>query len=143
MTINMILADKGTEVLSIDSSNTLAEAISVLSRRSVGILVATGPDEPLAGVISERDVVRAIDKHGAGVLDQPVSAFMSTELVTVSRETTVVEAMEIMTEKRIRHLPVMEGGKLCGLVSIGDVVKRRIMDTEAEAEALKSYIVAG
>ena len=143
MNVKMILGDKGTDVLTIDSSNKLSDAIAVLENRSVGILVTTSPEEPMAGVISERDVVRALSNHGALALERPISDFMSSNPVTITNQTTVVEAMAIMTEKRIRHLPVIDEGKICGLVSIGDVVKRRIIDTEAEAEALKSYIVAG
>mgnify|MGYP000499614233 CR=1 FL=1 len=124
-------------------SNKLSDAIAVLENRSVGILVTTSPEEPMAGVIFEREVGGALFYHWASPPGKPPSDFMTTYPVTLTNETTVVEAMEIMTEKRIRHLPVIDEGKICGLVSIGDVVKRRIMDTEAEAEALKSYIVTG
>ena len=143
MNMRSILAHKGAEVLSVDSACKVAEAIDVLERRGVGCLVISKPDNPLAGIFSERDLVRAMHEKGAMALDFKVRDFMTEDLVTVKMDTTVVEAMEIMTTQRLRHLPVMEKNKLCGLVSIGDVVKKRIQDTELEAQALKSYIVAG
>jgi len=143
MTIASILAEKGAEVLTLDGNCTLAEAINVLERRRIGALIVSLPDKPLAGVFSERDVVRALSTHGGDVLDAPVTEHMSRKVMTVTPEVSVVEAMEIMTQKRVRHLPVLEDGKLCGIVSIGDVVKRRISMTEAEAEALKNYITTG
>ncbi|MDD9841811.1 MAG: CBS domain-containing protein [Alphaproteobacteria bacterium] len=143
MTIASILAEKGATVLTLDGNCTLAEAINVLERRRIGALIVSLPDKPLAGVFSERDVVRALSTHGGDVLDVPVTEHMSRKVTTVTPEVSVAEAMEIMTQKRVRHLPVLEDGKLCGIVSIGDVVKRRISMTEAEAEALKNYITTG
>lgn len=143
MTVGLILAEKGTDVITIDGGCTLAEAVQVLGNRRVGALMVTLDGNPVAGMLSERDIVCALSTHDASVLDDMISEYMTRKIITIGMKTTVIEAMEIMTEKRVRHLPVIEDGKLRGLVSIGDIVKRRISDSEAEAEALKEYITTG
>ncbi len=129
--------------MTIDGNRLLSDAITVFEKESVGALVVTFPDQPLAGMLSERDMVRALYAKGGSALDEKISAYMNQNIITISPETTIVQAMEIMTEKRVRHLPVLQKGSLVGLVSIGDVVKKRISLSEAEAEALKNYIVSG
>lgn len=143
MNVKAILDDKGAGILTIDGNRLLSDAITVFEKESVGALVVTFPDQPLAGMLSERDMVRALYAKGGSALDEKISAYMNQNIITISPETTIVEAMEIMTEKRVRHLPVLQKGSLAGLVSIGDVVKKRISLSEAEAEALKNYIVSG
>ncbi|MGC6511184.1 MAG: CBS domain-containing protein [Parvibaculales bacterium] len=143
MTVKSILDEKGAGILSIGSDRTLLEAVKVLEKEGVGALVVSSPEKALAGIISERDVVRGLCQNGQGVLQDTVAEHMTSQVITIAPEKSVVEAMEIMTEKRIRHLPVMQEGALIGLISIGDVVKRRISMTEAEAQALKEYISTG
>ncbi len=143
MNVKAILDDKGAGILTIDGNRLLSDAITVFEKESVGALVVTFPDQPLAGMLSERDMVRALYAKGGSALDEKISAYMNQNIITISPETTIVQAMEIMTEKRVRHLPVLQKGSLVGLVSIGDVVKKRISLSEAEAEALKNYIVSG
>ena len=143
MTVKSILDEKGAGILSIGSDRTLLEAVKVLEKEGVGALVVSSPEKALAGIISERDVVRGLCQNGQGVLQDAVAEHMTSQVITIAPENSVVEAMEIMTEKRIRHLPVTQEGALIGLISIGDVVKRRISMTEAEAQALKEYISTG
>ncbi|MGC6476433.1 MAG: CBS domain-containing protein [Parvibaculales bacterium] len=143
MNVKAILDDKGAGILTIDGNRLLSDAVTVFEKESVGALVVTFPDQPLAGMLSERDLVRALYAKGGSALDEKISSYMSENVITISPETTIVEAMEIMTEKRVRHIPVLQKGSLAGLVSIGDVVKKRISLSEAEAEALKNYIVSG
>ena len=143
MRINDIIEDKGANVTTMDAQATLQEAIVVLENESIRSLIITSEQNPLAGILSERDIVRAVSKGGAGALRSPIRDFMTAKMVTVTRETTILEAMEIMTKNRIRHLPVVEEGQLCGIVSIGDVVKHRIQEAENEAEALIGYITSG
>lgn len=140
MTVGSILAEKGGDIITIDGDQTLTQAITVLETRRVGALLIAHKDNPVAGILSERDIVRALSKRGAAALDGTVAEYMTSGVITVTLESTLVEAMEIMTQKRIRHLPVLEDGRVRGLVSIGDVVKRRIRTTEEQAAALKEYI---
>ncbi len=143
MTVGLILDEKGADVMSIDGVSTLSDAVKMLESKRVGALIVVDKGNPVAGMLSERDIIRALSTKGAGVLKKPVADFMTRKVITIAPETPVVEAMEIMTEKRVRHLPVLDGGKLRGLVSIGDVVKRRLSATEAEAQAMKEYISTG
>ncbi|MEM8800086.1 MAG: CBS domain-containing protein [Pseudomonadota bacterium] len=142
MRIARILDDKGGDIVSIAPDITVVEASKTLTEKRIGALLVTDPNGNISGVVSERDIVRTIAKRGREILDQPVSAIMTADVVTCSPQNTVVEAMGMMTRRRIRHLPVMNGGKLVGMVSIGDLVKYRIQETEFEAEALKEYIAA-
>jgi CBS domain-containing protein len=139
MTIASILLDKGHAVVTIDAAARLGDAVAVLAERGIGaLLVLRGGD--VAGVLSERDIVRALARYGAAVLDSPVEAVMSAPVVTVGPTDSVECAMALMTERRFRHLPVVESGALVGIVSIGDLVKRQIEDVCREAAALKDYI---
>jgi CBS domain-containing protein len=97
-------------------------------------------DRPVTGIISERDIVRAVAMHGAKALDEPVSRFMTEKVVTCTGETSINDVMELMTQQKFRHIPVVESGRLSGIVSIGDVVKLRLEEVEAETQAIKEYI---
>lgn len=140
MNVARILAQKGADVITIASTASLREACDVLSEQRIGAVVVAGKDGSVAGVFSERDVVRAISRDGADVLDQPVSSVMTRALITAAPSTSINALMELMTEKRVRHIIIMDEGRLAGFVSIGDVVKRKIETAEAEAGALKAYI---
>ena len=139
MTVCAILTAKGHQVVSVEPDVKLAAAVKLLSERRIGsVLVMSGTR--IDGILSERDVVRALDERGAAALDEPVSAAMTRKVVSCRLSDTVTHLMEIMTSERFRHLPVVEDDRLVGLVSIGDVVKLRLQEYEAEQEALRDYI---
>lgn len=140
MTVAHILASKPFEIISKHPSATLLEVSELLAERRIGAILLLNEDESIAGIISERDVVRALSRHGAGAVELTADAFMTRELITCRPEDTTNEVMSIMTEGRVRHLPVMSDGKLAGFISIGDVVKHRIAEVEQEAEEMKRYI---
>ena len=139
MTIQAILADKGREVATIGAGHSVSEVVAKLGERRIGALPVVG-DGQILGIISERDVIYCLRDHGAEVLDWPVSRVMTSPAITAEPGTPVLSALALMTERRIRHLPVAEGGRLIGIVSIGDLVKFRMDRIEAEAEAMRSYI---
>lgn len=143
MTIQSILNDKGAGVIAIDAGQTVAQAIKVMDKKQIGALVVTGVDDGCQGIFTERDVMRALAQGGAGILEEPVAKHMTERPQSIVPQTGVDEAMEMMTERRFRHLPVMENGALCGIVSIGDLVNFRIHQSEMEADALKQYIATG
>lgn len=142
MTIDQILNDKGTEIISVKSTETLLEAAKVLDVKRIGAVVALDEDGGIVGVLSERDIVRLMAREGTVALGMKVGEAMTRNVITVESTTTVDDALQLMTERRVRHLPVLRGGKLSGFVSIGDLVKWKIAETEAEAEAMKSYLSA-
>jgi CBS domain-containing protein len=139
MTVSAILDLKGHHVVTVHPDIALAEAIRVLTDRAIGAVVVL-TDNGIEGILSERDVVHALGSRGAAALDAPVSQVMTRKVVTCRRADTVAGLMEVMTEQKFRHLPVVEHGLLVGLVSIGDVVKWRVGEYEAEQEALRDYI---
>jgi CBS domain-containing protein len=139
MTIQAILAGKGSGVSTVSRDQSVREAVALLGERRIGALpVVDG--ETVTGIMSERDVIYCLRDHGSEVLDWPVERVMTAPAVTVDDSTPVLSALAMMTERRIRHLPVVAGGRLCGIVSIGDLVKYRIEKIEQEAEAMRSYI---
>ena len=140
MLVSHILRDKGRDVLAIGPDATLAEAAGVLTKHRIGALVVRGDDGALVGVLSERDIVRAVAEDGAAALTLPVSERMTREVATCEETDTIEEIMETMTRCRFRHMPVIGGDAIVGIVSIGDVVKTRIAETMREAQALKEYI---
>ena len=142
MLVAEILKDKGDAVYSIGPDLTLAEACGELDRLRVGALMVCD-DDRVVGVLSERDVVRAVSSDGQAALDRPVSAFMTSEVVFAAPAETVAILMSRMTDRRIRHLPVLREGRLAGVISIGDVVKCQIAEATQEAESLRTYIAAG
>ncbi len=143
MTVKHILKSKGSEIISVTESASVMDALKLLKERHIGaVLVMTGGGE-MAGVLSERDVVRGLVDGGAELLETPVSGLMTRNVITCKSSDSINLVMSLMTEKRIRHLPVMDDGMLAGLITIGDVVKERIAETENEANALKEYIATG
>ena len=140
MTVKAILQSKGHDVMTIGPNETLAEAIRLLAEHRIGALVITNGDRKIAGILSERDIVRVIAKEGAAALSHSVRNAMTAKVRSCSENSSVNEVMEIMTRGRFRHLPVEKNGHLDGIISIGDVVKRRIEDVEREAEEIKQYI---
>ncbi len=143
MKLSMILQDKGGAVVTIDSSTSLQSAAVILDQNKIGATVAVNSDGTLCGVLSERDIVRRLAQHGSDALSLTVDEVMTRDVVTGSLSMTIDEALECMTDRRIRHLPILDDGQLAGIISIGDLVKRKIAVTEAEAEAMKQYIHAG
>ena len=140
MTIAAILSGKGNEVASIASDAPLSQAVAELGTRRIGSLLVMDGGE-ISGILSERDLIYCLNAHGAEVLDWPVSRAMSTPPIVISPDTEVLAALALMTQRRIRHLPVVSpSGELMGIVSIGDLVKFRIERIEAEAEAMRTYI---
>ena len=136
MQVKDLLSKKGREVATISRERPLADALRLLRERGIGALVVTGATPPLVGIFSERDAVRALAAHGADALAMSVSDFMSAEVATCGESTTVDSLMSLMTERRIRHVPVIAEGSLVGVVSIGDVVKHRVDELENEKREL-------
>jgi CBS domain-containing protein len=140
MNVKAILEAKGRKVFTIGPNDTLAQAIGTLAEHRIGALVVTNGDGKVIGIISERDVVRVLAKHGAAALDQNVRQVMTAKVNICNENHTINQVMEIMTQGRFRHLPVEKDGQLDGIISIGDVVKKRIEEIEREAEEIKQYI---
>ena len=143
MLVSQILKDKGDLVFTASPHETVAAAAALLLSRRVGALVIVDDQDMVVGILSERDVVRVVAEQGAPGLNQPVSSCMSRDVVFAAPTETVHSLLERMTDRRIRHLPVLKDSRLAGLVSIGDLVKSKIAESEAEAENLKAYISAG
>jgi CBS domain-containing protein len=143
MQVKHILGDKGSDVVGIALSASVADAAALLAERRIGALVVHDDKGGLAGILSERDLVRALARDDAAALDHKVSKYLTREVVTCHLNDTIENLMEMMTNGRFRHVPVLDGeGRLCGLISIGDVVKSRIAETVREAEELRDYISA-
>jgi CBS domain-containing protein len=140
MTVKAILSVKGTEVLTIDPTTNLAAAAKLLAERKIGALVVTGPDQRVVGIVSERDIVQELAAHGPAALDLALTEVMTRKVTTCSASDTISSVMERMTAGKFRHLPVLEQGRLAGIVSIGDVVKYRLHQMEQEQSALRDYI---
>ena len=140
MTVKAILSVKGTEVLTIEPTTNLAAAAKLLAERKIGALVVTGPDRRVVGIVSERDIVQELAAHGPAALDLALTEVMTRKVTTCSASDTIVSVMERMTAGNFRHLPVIEPGRLVGLVSIGDVVQHRLQEMEREQSALRDYI---
>ena len=141
MNVQSIIGTKGTDVATIGQTATLSAAVQALGERRIGALVVSGDGQKIEGIISERDIVRAAASGGAGSLDASVGSVMSTDVVTCTAGDGVDRLMSLMTERRIRHLPVVDAqGHLAGIVSIGDVVKARLTALEHENEQLTQYI---
>lgn len=143
MTVETILKSKGRTVVTMRAQQGLAEAAELLARHRIGAVVVQGAGGRVAGVLSERDVVRAIAERGAQALNDPISAYMTERVVTCAPLDSVDELMEAMTHGRFRHLPVVEDDRLLGIVSIGDVVKLKIAQAEREVVAMREYIATG
>jgi CBS domain-containing protein len=139
MTVSRIIDDKGRDVVTASPEATLAALAATLAEKRIGAVVVVEKGA-IRGIISERDIVRAIAKHGGDALAMHASEWMTTRVTTCAPHDTINDVMQKMTSGRFRHLPVVENGKLAGIVSIGDVVKRRIEDVEREADQIREYI---
>jgi CBS domain-containing protein len=142
MLVSQILKEKGDLVFTASPTDSVAAVAALLQSRKVGAMVVLDENHDVAGIVSERDIVRVVAERGADGLDQPIAACMTKDVVFAEPNETVDQLMSRMTDRRIRHLPVCRDGRLVGIVSIGDLVKRKIEETVAEAETLKAYISA-
>ena len=140
MLIAQILAGKGRDVVSTRPDATVAEVAGLLKARRIGAVVVTDAGGALCGIISERDLARGLADHGVKLLDMHVSQLMTADVVTCTPDDGIAQLMHTMTERRFRHLPVIEDGRMIGIISIGDVVKHRLQELEAEASQLHDYI---
>lgn len=142
MNVATILKHKGAGTVKVSPETTLQEAARILSEKRIGAALVMGPGDALQGIVSERDIVRAVAASGASCLTMTVASVMTSTVKTCRPADTVDQLMTQMTEGRFRHVPVMEGGRLAGIVSIGDVVKLKIAETELEVSAIREYIAA-
>ena len=140
MTVESILKTKGTDVVTIRPTATIADAAQALAEGKFGILVVSERGETVEGILSERDIVQALARHGASTLDLPVDQVMTRDVIICSRKDRINDMMAVMSQKRIRHLPVVEDGKLAGVISMTDAMRARIDDVEHEATALRDFI---
>lgn len=140
MTVAAILSRKGRTVITIEPGADLGSAVILLAERGIGAVVVTSADSRIAGILSERDIVRALARHGGEALRQPVSQVMTRKVTTCRPDETFESIMERMTEGKFRHVPVLENERLSGIISIGDVVKHRIEEIEHESASLRDYI---
>ena len=143
MNVEKILRNKGSWVATIRPDATIAEAVGVLNRERIGALVVSESGDNVDGVLSEREIVTALGNHGAALLSRTVDEIMTRSVVTCDPADTVQELMEEMTNRRFRHFPVVKDGRLCGIISIGDLVKNRLDEVEFEANSLRSFIAGG
>jgi CBS domain-containing protein len=143
MTVQHILAEKGTGVVTIGPDLSLADASKLLVEKKIGAVVVSGDGETVDGIISERDIIRALAKEGAAALEMTVAHYMTADVVTCGKSADMDHLMQVMTHGKFRHIPVVENGRLVGIVSIGDVVKQRLAEIENEHRALKEYIATG
>ncbi|MEA5364831.1 CBS domain-containing protein [Amycolatopsis sp., V23-08] len=143
MRIADLLRKKGTAVATVTPETTVSTLLAGLAEKNVGAMVVIAPDGSIAGIVSERDVVRRLNDHGPALLDGPVSEIMTTLVASCGPEDSVDQLSVLMTERRIRHVPVLENGRLAGIISIGDVVKNRMEELEKSQEQLEAYISQG
>jgi CBS domain-containing protein len=140
MTVKSVLAAKGGDVVTIEPNTNVLAATKLLAERRIGALVVTGPDRRVIGIVSERDIVQRLAVHGPATLDLPLNEVMTRKVITCTTADTVSSVMERMTQGKFRHLPVVDQGRLIGIVSIGDLVKHRLEEMEREQSALRDYI---
>lgn len=143
MLVSGLLQVKGSDVATVQPTTPVREVVAELATRRIGAVVVSADGQRIDGVLSERDIVRSLAERGAGMLDQPASELMTAEVFTCEPSTTADQLMSLMTERRIRHVPVVVEDRLAGLVSIGDVVRDRIADLETESQVLHEYIEHG
>ena len=139
MNVEHILSEKGRQVVTIGPEASLMDAGRMLSEKRIGAVVVADPGNPVLGILSERDIVRAVATNGAA-LDEPVSRYMTAKVVTCTTRSAINDLMETITRGKFRHVPIVEDGRLIGIVSIGDVVKFRVAEIESESRALRDYI---
>ena len=142
MNVEAILGNKGRDVLTVSPDASILDASNILSAKKIGALVVSNDGETALGIISERDIVNGIGARGASVLSETVDKLMTRDLRTCALADTMLEVLSVMTERRFRHLPVIENGKLSGIISIGDVVKTRLDEITREADAMREYITS-
>ena len=143
MHVSAILKNKGATIITIRPSDTVGAVTQLLHVNRIGAVLALDEAGDIAGIVSERDIVRGLAIHGAAVLDMPVSDFMTRKVVACQASDTVASIMERMTQGRFRHMPVVEGRQLVGFISIGDVVKHRVEEYAHEVESLREYVAGG
>ena len=141
MTVKAILSRKGSDVVTIEPTATLAQAAKLLADRRIGAVLVLGIEGRVAGILSERDIVRVLAERGAAVLNERVDQVMTRKVFTCTETDTVAQLMEQMTAGKFRHVPVVDEGRLIGMVSIGDVVNHRLHEIESESNALREYIL--
>ena len=137
-----VLRNKGNEVYRLKADSSIAEAATALTEKKIGALLVEDNGGQIVGILSERDIVAGMGPHGADLHDVPISELMTTNLIKCTDQDTVLQAMEKMTDRRIRHLPVFDGDNLVGVISIGDLVKCQISEVQAESEAMRQYITS-
>ncbi|MDQ0315747.1 CBS domain-containing protein [Amorphus orientalis] len=140
MTVATILSDKGRDIVTARETASITEICETLAERKIGAIIVTDDAGSIVGILSERDIVRSCAAHGAEALHKTVAELMTRSVITVSPDDNIATVMERMTSGRFRHMPVVQGDKLVGVISIGDVVKHRIAEAEREAEEMRSYI---
>ena len=140
MDVSDILKHKGSDVIGLTVDDTVAEAVALMAKNQIGAVLVKDASGGIAGILSERDVVRSLHELGGGVLDKPVAELMTTDVVTCAAGDPIAGIMAMMTAHRFRHLPVIDDDKLVGMISIGDVVRNRIEEAQAEVDALRQYI---
>ncbi len=143
MLVSHILKDKGDMVFTVGPAESVAAGAALLDSRRVGAMVVVADDHSVVGIVSERDIIRLLAQHGATALDMNIADCMTRDVIVATPNDTVDSLLTRMTDRRVRHLPVLHDGRLTGIVSIGDLVKRKISEAEAEASGLKAYIAAG
>jgi len=140
MTIGKLIANRSGEVWRCNADDSVAHAVDVLASKRIGALPVDDGKHAVAGIFSERDLLYCLKAHGAKALDMKVREVMTAPVITAAPETSVIEALALMTRRRFRHLPVVEDGRMVGFISLGDLVKYRIERIEQEAEAMRTYI---
>jgi CBS domain-containing protein len=143
MTIASIIHGKPHRLITVAPDDTLQQAAEVLTRERIGALLVLKPNGDIAGIMSERDIVRAVGLKGTDVLSRPVAELMTKEVICCAPEDTVDQVMATMTERRFRHLPVRHGSRIVAMISIGDVVKQKVEEAESESQSLREYIARG
>jgi len=143
MTVASILKQKPDRLIAVKETDSLNDVAGILTRENIGAVPVLDTKGEMIGIVSERDIVRQIAREGAAVLTRQVSSMMTTSVMCCAPEDSVESTMAVMTKRRFRHLPVRSNGRIIGMISIGDVVKRRVEDAEREAESLREYIARG
>jgi CBS domain-containing protein len=142
MKVASILRTKGSDITTAAADTTVADAARLLKEKRIGAVVISNDAKTVLGILSERDIIHALVDRGGAVLERPVSELMTRKVITCSPDDSISDLMAQMTERRVRHLPVIGDGVLCGMVSIGDIVKNRIEEVETEASAMREYITS-
>lgn len=143
MLVESILSVKGADIVSVSPDSTVSDAATLLAEKKIGAVMVLTAEGNMAGILSERDIVRGLAAEGQDLLDKPVSDLMTTNLITCASSDNLIQILVQMTQKRIRHLPVVDDGNLEGMISIGDVVKGRLEELESEADSLRGYVAGG